>query len=266
MVSGWTHPDRAIRRSVGRSVDACCGRLNKRTTPDFIGAFGQLLRSQKVSLLPSSPSMRVWSAARSIAGSSAILLGPLRNLWVAAGLISAVSAVEDSGWLPVHTGGVGRWAAVMPVTSGSVPARSTVSGLVRPDRAWHRARRRQGRCAPLRDGLAAILDRGYARCLGDDQAGTEKRSLAAEQRNMTACPSLPPPRPTRGRCDPRQTAGQPASSVMTVAGLRLRQKEEQLAAGRVERALLDFGLAMRKQRSAIVADEIENDLLDRCLP
>jgi hypothetical protein len=48
MVSGWTHPDRAIRRSVGRSVDACCKRLSKRTTPDFIGAFGQLPRLQKV--------------------------------------------------------------------------------------------------------------------------------------------------------------------------------------------------------------------------
>src|SRR5205807_4394673 len=68
MVSGWTHPDRAIRRSVGRSVDACCERLSKRTTPDFIGAFGQLPRLQKVSLLPSSPSTRVWNAARSIAG------------------------------------------------------------------------------------------------------------------------------------------------------------------------------------------------------
>ena len=31
MVSGWTHPDRAIRRSVGRIVDACCERLRKRT-------------------------------------------------------------------------------------------------------------------------------------------------------------------------------------------------------------------------------------------
>src|SRR6185295_12176970 len=73
MVSGWTHPDRAIRRSVGRSVDVCCERLSKRMTPDFIGAFGQLPRLQKASRLPSSPSMRVLSAARSIAGSSAIL-------------------------------------------------------------------------------------------------------------------------------------------------------------------------------------------------
>jgi transposase len=46
--------------------------LSKHTTPGFIGAFGQLPRSQKVSLLPSLPSMRVWSAARSIAGLSAI--------------------------------------------------------------------------------------------------------------------------------------------------------------------------------------------------
>jgi hypothetical protein len=73
MVSGWTHPDRAIRRSVGRSVDACCERLSKHTTPGFIGAFGQLPRLQKVSQLPSLPSMRVWNAARSIAGLSAIL-------------------------------------------------------------------------------------------------------------------------------------------------------------------------------------------------
>jgi hypothetical protein len=28
--------------------------------PGFIGAFGRLLKLQKVSLLPSSPSMRVW--------------------------------------------------------------------------------------------------------------------------------------------------------------------------------------------------------------
>src|ERR1700748_1268784 len=72
MVSGWTHPDRAIRRSVGRSVDACCARLSKRTTPECIGALGQLIRLQKVSLLPSLPGMRVWNAVRSIAGLSAI--------------------------------------------------------------------------------------------------------------------------------------------------------------------------------------------------
>jgi hypothetical protein len=38
--------------------------LRKRTTPDFIGAFGRLPRLQTASLLPSSPSMRVWSAVR----------------------------------------------------------------------------------------------------------------------------------------------------------------------------------------------------------
>jgi replication initiator protein len=81
MVSGWTHPDRAIRRSVGRSVDACCERLSKRATPDFIGAFGQSPRLQKVSLLPSLPSMRVWNAARSIAGLSAILPDERRLRW-----------------------------------------------------------------------------------------------------------------------------------------------------------------------------------------
>ena len=61
LVSGWTHPDRAIRRSDGRIVDTFCERLRKRTTPDFIAAFGlRLPRSQKASLLPLSPSMRVW--------------------------------------------------------------------------------------------------------------------------------------------------------------------------------------------------------------
>src|SRR5690348_13823176 len=84
MVSGWTHPNRAIRRSVGRSVDACCERLSKRTTPDFIGAFGQLPKLQKVSLLPSSPSMHVLNAARSIAGSSAILPNERHLRWLMA--------------------------------------------------------------------------------------------------------------------------------------------------------------------------------------
>src|SRR3954451_21197973 len=84
MVSGWTHPDRAIRRSVGRSVDACCKRLSKRTTPDFIGAFGQLPRLQKVRLLPWSPNARVWDAARSIAGSSGILPNERHLRWLMA--------------------------------------------------------------------------------------------------------------------------------------------------------------------------------------
>ena len=61
-----------------------CGRLRRRTTPDFIGAFGQLLRSQKVSLLPSLPSVRVWNAARSIAGSSAILPNERHLRWLMA--------------------------------------------------------------------------------------------------------------------------------------------------------------------------------------
>ena len=85
LVLGWTHPDRAIRRSVGRIVDTFCERLRKRTTPDFIAAFGRRLpRSQKASLLPSSPSMRVWSAARSIAGSSAILPNEHHVRWLMA--------------------------------------------------------------------------------------------------------------------------------------------------------------------------------------
>jgi Predicted membrane protein (DUF2254) len=85
LVSGWTLLDRAIRRSVGRIVDTFCERLRKRTTPDFIAAFGRRLpRSQKASLLPSSPGMRVWSAARSIAGSSAILPNERPVRWLMA--------------------------------------------------------------------------------------------------------------------------------------------------------------------------------------
>ena len=85
LVSGWTQPDRAIRRSVGRSVDTFCERLRKRTTPDFIAAFERRLpRSQKASLVPLSPSMRVWSAARSIAGSSAILPNQRHVRWLMA--------------------------------------------------------------------------------------------------------------------------------------------------------------------------------------
>jgi hypothetical protein len=44
------------------------------------------------------------------------------------------------------------------------------------------------------------------------------------------------------------------------------QAAKQLAAGRIEGALLGFGLAMREQRPAVVADEAENDLLDRQPP
>jgi hypothetical protein len=58
--------------------------LRKRTTRDFIGAFGRLPRSQKASLLPSSPSTRVWSAARSIAGSSVILPNERHLRWLMA--------------------------------------------------------------------------------------------------------------------------------------------------------------------------------------
>jgi hypothetical protein len=60
-----TRPDRAIRRSVGRIVDTFCERLRKRTTPDFIAAFGRRLpRSQKASLLPSKPVAVVAKHAR----------------------------------------------------------------------------------------------------------------------------------------------------------------------------------------------------------
>ena len=40
------------------------------------------------------------------------------------------------------------------------------------------------------------------------------------------------------------------------------QEAKELAASRIEGALLDFGLAMREQWPAIVVDEVEDDLLD----
>src|SRR5689334_7596515 len=160
-----------------------------------------------------------------------------------------------------------RWQQGTAAASGPVPAAPAVAALDPP------ARSSVAPCSPSSRTLraasrwpAAILDHGCARRLGNDQAGTEKRRFAAEQSNMTACPALPPSRPTRGRCDPRPTARKPASSATAVADLRLRQEAEQPAAGRVERALLGFGLAVREQRSAVLADELEHDLLDRRLP
>ena len=44
------------------------------------------------------------------------------------------------------------------------------------------------------------------------------------------------------------------------------QKAKQLAAGRIEGALLGFGLAVREQRPAVVADEVDDGLLDRLPP
>ena len=57
--------------------------------------------------------------------------------------------------------------------------------LARADVAWRRARRRQGRCAPLCDGLKAILDGVCARRLGRCQAGTRKQPLSTEPGNTT---------------------------------------------------------------------------------
>ena len=54
-----------------------------------------------------------------------------------------------------------------------------------------------------------------------------------------------------------------ASSVVAVADFAGAQKAKQLAAGRIEGALLGFGLAMGEQRPAIIIDELEDDLLDR---
>jgi len=53
---------------------------------------------------------------------------------------------------------------------------------------------------------------------------------------------------------------------MTTVRLRLCQEAEQLAACRIEGALLGFGLVVGEQRAAILANEVENDLFDRHSP
>jgi len=51
---------------------------------DFIDAFGRLPRLQKASLWPWSPSVRVWDAAQSIAGSNAVLPNERHQRWLMA--------------------------------------------------------------------------------------------------------------------------------------------------------------------------------------
>src|SRR6201986_5028456 len=81
-VSGWTHPDRPIRHSVGLIASVCRKRLLRRATRDFIHAFRLLPRLPQVSLWTRLPNARVWDAAQSIAGSSAIWLNKRRQPWV----------------------------------------------------------------------------------------------------------------------------------------------------------------------------------------
>jgi hypothetical protein len=60
-------------------------------------------------------------------------------------------------------------------------------------------------------------------------------------------------------------AGSSLRSTMSVAVVAVPvvcQEAKELAASRVEGALLDFGLAMGEQWPAIVVDEVEDDLLD----
>src|ERR1700745_4101395 len=77
-VSGWTHPDRPIRHSVGLIAGVCRRRLLRRGTQDFIDAFRLLPRLPQASLWTRLPNVRVLDAAPSIAGSSGIWLNRLR--------------------------------------------------------------------------------------------------------------------------------------------------------------------------------------------
>src|SRR3954449_5780716 len=81
-VSGWTPPDRPIRHSVGLIAGVCRKRLLRRGTRDFIDAFGRLPRLPQASLWTWLPNARVWDAAPSIAGSSAIWLNKRRQRWL----------------------------------------------------------------------------------------------------------------------------------------------------------------------------------------
>src|SRR5689334_10669232 len=73
-VSGWTHPDRPIRHSVGLIAGVCRRRWLRRATRDFIDAFRLLPRLPQASLWTRLPNVRVLDAAPSIAGSGAIWL------------------------------------------------------------------------------------------------------------------------------------------------------------------------------------------------
>src|ERR1700755_1250086 len=81
-VSGWTHPDRPIRHSVGLIAGVCRRRLLRRGTRDFIDAFRLLPRLQQASPWARLPNARVLDAAPSIAGSSAIWLNKRRQRWL----------------------------------------------------------------------------------------------------------------------------------------------------------------------------------------
>src|ERR1700761_2180573 len=81
-VSGWTHPDRPIRHSVGLIAGVCRRRLLRRGTRGFIDALRLLPRLPQVSLWTRLPNARVWDAAQSIAGSSAIWLNKRRQRWL----------------------------------------------------------------------------------------------------------------------------------------------------------------------------------------
>src|ERR1700755_2725006 len=78
-VSGWTHPDRPIRHSVGLIAGVCRRRLLRRGAEDFIGAFRLFARLLQGSLWTRLPNARVLDAAPSIAGSSAIWLNKRRQ-------------------------------------------------------------------------------------------------------------------------------------------------------------------------------------------
>src|SRR6201994_1208707 len=78
-VSGWTHPDRPIRHSVGLIAGVCRRRLLRRGTQDFIDAFRLLPRLPQASLWTKLPNARVLDAAPSIAGSGAIWLNKRRK-------------------------------------------------------------------------------------------------------------------------------------------------------------------------------------------
>src|SRR5690348_18513087 len=64
-VSGWTHPDRPIRHSVGLIAGVCRRRLLRRRTRDFIDAFRLLPRLPQASPWTSLPHAPVVDAARS---------------------------------------------------------------------------------------------------------------------------------------------------------------------------------------------------------
>src|SRR3954469_3610575 len=70
-VSGWTHPDRPIRHSVGLIAGVCHKRLLRRGRRDFIAVFRLLPRLQQASLWTWLLNARVLDAAQSIVGSNA---------------------------------------------------------------------------------------------------------------------------------------------------------------------------------------------------